>query len=1293
MDMQIKTLPSVKRALLSIGSFLILFQMLLSPPVHAFGITLDGKTKFAGTPSGIIRDIEIVEESTFIASENGVFHLLGGRSEVIHYNCSNLRGTVADLSLGHKDILWIVEYGVGVFAYDLISGNATQPFKSEKWPKYAWRIEELNDYLVVSLIQGVVVVEKATGQIQNWASEIGVGYVSGVFSISTQNGSTAFLASSNYLLKVDAAAHTVKKIPVEMSFPKLGGIDSVSISKDEMFVGGREGLYKQNLKTEVKEFYPFENNTTSAYAMSDVFHSEGGRIYVAAGGLFEITNNTLKKPSFMSPLLGSEAIKSITRIKETSTGELLLASSQLGLISLSSTHEAINLVHRDDSVYRKNIHEFGYDDDTTFVVKTRKDVFELDIDTGELLSNSVNQNSNCIGARARQVRSIHIENNSGFDYCDLENTVQFNADSETFYSYRDNGENAVFELIRDHQIVDRFPAPKKMKDAFLSQSGEIVGFDTYNSIHIQMSKFNWKTISPNEGGWSSISCLIEIENEYLVCTSGQGVKSINKKTGEIDTYDRFADHDLRFIRAGMMSGKGNIWVSTNKGLYVLSKEDDVFSFKESHGIYDTDFEYGGLQQVGEKILLLGDRYSYVISEEALLKAIKLRNERKKEVVYSKFSWIDKSNVTHTVYPQYTRAQLPIVVDSDFTELSVDFVTSSHLDSDRETLEFRIIGIDDNWKPHPRSQAYLAISDIGHGVYEVQAKIAGSGNPIQSLRFIVDTPFYLTSGACLIYFGVFVLFLWAFRKQLIQEGWRWFKSTTLYTHLTRFEITDGQSKFEKMLRSKERQISDITHELRTPIQVIQGTLEQASGDTSITTKEFINIKENMRRVEQLIEQMRNDIPRASAAADYFKIYSLENIRFMVSSLEPLAKQKRQNLEIRIKGKRDISLVSDSLEKIITNLVQNAIKYTQEQGNIRVSVSIDSKILRITVTDDGEGIDDLIQDKVFDRFIRGETKEEGQGIGLSIVKSLVELNQGVVEVDSKRGVGTKFIVTLPVDDIEFVNSQAEELQLKGNASHQKSLLIVDDSREFRAHVFDLLSKNYRCLVAGNGEQALDVMQRFLVDLVITDQMMPKMDGLGLTREIRAHASHHSIPILMLSAKTAPELEKAALEEKVDYFLAKPVSNDEIVLRIEHFLSMREAQSLDEKGCNIPVFEYGCLEVAEFDNEKDTAFYLNFMAVLDKNFHREEFNRDQAAEQLLMSTRSLNRRMAELFKYNFSEFLSRYRIEKSIPILLEGNSVLDTCLDVGFGTAAYFSTSFKKVKNVPPKKYIEEYKRTVA
>jgi len=176
-------------------------------------------------------------------------------------------------------------------------------------------------------------------------------------------------------------------------------------------------------------------------------------------------------------------------------------------------------------------------------------------------------------------------------------------------------------------------------------------------------------------------------------------------------------------------------------------------------------------------------------------------------------------------------------------------------------------------------------------------------------------------------------------------------------------------------------------------------------------------------------------------------------------------------------------------------------------------------------------------------------------------------------------------------------------------------------------------------------------------------------------------------MFTASSDPTVEQIALEMKVDYYLMKPSSNQEIEMRVEHLLAIRDTNVQPEKGIDNELFKYGCLSIPEFKTEKDMAFYLNFIAVLENHYQDEEFSRDQAAKALLISPRSLNRRMAELFDYNFSEFLSRYRIEKSIPILLEGSSILNACLDVGFATSAYFSTSFKRIMGIPPKKFVEQ------
>ncbi|APE00644.1 hybrid sensor histidine kinase/response regulator [Alteromonas mediterranea] len=1294
MDLRIETTLKYCAKYLGLGAILVIFCLFFSNTSHALEVSLNGKTKFAGISAGIIRDVEVVGDSVYIASENGVFKYLGGQSEKVAYSSSpEMHGTISDLFFDGKETLWIVEFGVGVHKYNLETGASEMFSKNTKWPKYAWKIAALEHFLVVSLIQGVIIVEKSTGVVQDWASNIGVGHVDKVLSIAVHKNEIVYLTSEEGLIVVTPEKTAIELVNLAKTLPLLSKIHSVAVSENNVYIGGKEGVYLWDTFTGEFSFYSFKELSDSVGPVSDIYVSREGRIFIAAGGLYEIVKAEIRKPAFMSPLITSEGIKSIVKLTEISSGELLLASSQLGLISITPSHEAINLIHANDQVLRKNIKTFGVSEEFGYAVKTKDKSYLINLENGELTPSDFWQGNQCIDKNLKIVNKTYSKSIANYAYCDSPFSHSINNSDSSYYAYHDDGEQGFYDLIVNDVIVDKIPAPRQMLFSLSTSSGEIAGFDTKSNFHIQMSKFHWKTISPDEGHWVGLTCLIELEEVFLVCTSGQGVKSISKRNGNIKQSKFHFENEARFIRGGQLTSNKNLWFLTNMGLYAFTPGEQVFLFDESDGFFDTDFEYRGIRELGDRLIILGDKYSYVVDEIKAIEAMKVKQDIKSKVIFTRVEWVDSEMTPRSLSPSSLLENSPIKLENSFNELSLDFRTNSYSAHETQELEFRILGIEDEWKVHPMPQAFLTVSDLNAGHYEFQARVKGEESPVSSLLFEVALPLYLQSYALLCYLLITLCIFILYRVGYLTILWGQFKTTTLYTLLTRYEITDGHSKFEKMLRSKERFINEITHELRTPIQVINGSLEKISDTDMGTRKELVCVQDNMKRVEQLINQMNHDVPTALSIEDYYKSYSLEKIRFIVLSLEPLAKQKRQNLEVRIKGKKEVLLISDSLEKILANLVQNAVKFTPELGTIKVSAVQDSKVLKITVSDDGEGIEDNLQSKVFERFARGNTEIEGNGVGLTMVKTLVELNQGEVTLQSQKGVGTRITVTLPIDDIAFLNSHAENLSPTNAETSKKSLLIVDDSREFRSYLFELFSPKYRCLVARNGTQALDVMQHYLVDVVITDQMMHEMDGLSLTKAIRSNASYANIPILMLTAKTGAELEKSALEEKVDYFLAKPASNEEIMLRVEHLLAVREAKEQGEEGRDQPVFKFGCLKIREFDNEKDMAFYLNFIAVLEKNYHDESFNRDQAATALLISPRSLNRRMSELFDYNFSEFLSRFRVEKSIPLLLEGKSILDTCLDVGFGTAAYFSTSFKKIMHLPPKKFVEQYNKTVA
>jgi CheY-like chemotaxis protein/AraC-like DNA-binding protein len=1262
---------------------ILLFCLLIIPKLsQAIGINLEGVTSFDGIPSGVIRDLEVSDKVVYVAAENGVFEVIGNESEKLEFNTfDQATGIISDIHMNDSD-LWIVEYGVGVFKVNLKTKKSQKIFSERDWSSSVWSMAMTPTHLYFSLIDDVIKVDRKTGRSTSINSQLKTFKLNSVYSLFANN-SDVYIASDKGYISIEGTQNSPQEFKLGDTLPLLSSATLIKVIDNELYIGGIEGLYILGRK---ERYIPTEG--ISGTFIHDVVKDDDGKIWVSDGRLLMLEGEKFSAPSFMNPILTSESIRSITKIAIGPFNSILIASSQLGLISLPKTKVVTNLVSFKGSVLRENIQKTSTNETET-VVRTENGLFTLNERNGELVNKfSEKKDTNFCTSREEKI-FLQLKELSPSLLCKSSFAHSIIESKNAFYFYFDDGEEANYYYVVDNTIQDIIKAPKRVVYSVLLSGGELAAFDEFDDVHFQLSKFNWRTITAEEGHWFGLQCLIELEEQYLLCTSGAGLKEIDKKSGSVSTSAISGLESLRFIRGAMVTEENHLWIASNMGLFIKPHHSESASkVGIQFGLFDTDFEYKSFEQLNEKVLVKGDKYSYLLDEKKLIESLNTFSAMDVSTVLSYVQWSDGEGQHIVYFPE----SFDFKFDRSFKEVTFNFVVSDFYNKSRG-IEFKLD--DDAWVFHNKPAMNLTLSDMNTGTHTLKVSIPTDKEPSKELtiHFQIEPPIWTSYIGYTIYLVTLAVVLCLWRVGVLSKLYEKFKTTKAYNHLTRYEITDGQSKFEKMLRSKERFINEITHELRTPIQLINGSLENMSHTSNLASKELICVQDNMKRVEQLVNQMSQDVPKASAAADYYRTYSPDNIKFIALSLEPLAKQKRQSLEVRIKGKKEISLINDSLEKILANLIQNAIRFTPELGTIKVVATQDSKMLKIVVSDDGEGIEDRLQNKIFERFTKGSGKHEGLGIGLAMVKTLVELNQGEIALESQKGVGTKVTVTLPIDDIEYVNSHAEKLSPANAKSNKKSILIVDDSREFRSYLFDMFSSKYRCLVARNGVQALDVMQHYLVDLVITDQMMHEMDGLSLTKAIRSNTSYANIPILMLTAETGAELEKSALEEKVDYFLAKPASNEEITLRVEHLLSVREAKEREEEESEEPAFKFGCLKIPEFDNEKDMAFYLNFIAVLEKNYHNESFNRDQAASQLLISPRSLNRRMSELFDYNFSEFLSRFRIEKSIPLLLEGNSILDTCLDVGFGTAAYFSTSFKKVMNLPPKKFVEQYNKTVA
>lgn len=1257
--------------------------------VNALSVTLDGRNKFAGIPSGIIYDVEVVGDAIYVASENGVFEVIGGRSSKLAFNTErNLTGTISDIEYDSSGHLWIVEYGVGVFQIRLSDRTAKEFILPDEWKKYVWTLSITDTHAAFSLVSGVYVVNKSTGKVAEWAKDIGVGSVSKAYSVISANQSF-YVASENELITISLKQKLVSKDTRQDNYSELSTLNIVTLHDETMYVGGKEGIYAITEKT--KTFIPFSNAPNRLDIISDIYTSSNGEVWVAAGGLYRVSNGVIAPANFMNPTIYSESIRSITAIAETNVNELLVASSQLGLIAISEIHRAINFLHVNGNVLEKSIVAHGIDSNGDFRLSTRDKTYSVDVNSGRLTPISDNQTAACMDKNATIFIELTRARESSSVSCSELYFHTFSVSDESFYVYRDNGTSAKYYLVNDGRIVDTITAPRQVLYSTLSNAGEIIAYDAKSNIHLQLSKLSWRTVNVHDGGWSGITCLIELAEAYLICTSGMGLIELRKDTGKIGKSDILKPREIRFIRGAVLSNNDKLWVSTNMGLFVYDVVDgDSYYVGDESGILDSDFEYNSFILYGGHLIVLGDRYPYLINESVILQAILSGENKGAKPVYTHLGWGIGTQRTEIHFP--VGGEERHEVGHDYGTMAINIGTNSFLAHENQKIEFRILGLSPDWVTHPESFIYLKLSDLDYGDYQVESRILEGNNrgTLSRMQFSISPPLYFSSAAIAIYIFIFLMIIILARMGYFVPFKNYLKTTKLYQFISRYELTDGQSKFEKTLRAKDRHISNIAHDLRTPLQIILGSLEKDSEKASMSGVELSSLRQNAMRIEQLVEQMSSTVPNIEGSKSLFSQYTVEDINRVVMNLEPLAKAKRQHLDITVRGKQHISLISDSLEKIVSNLVENAIKYTPKHGHIKVCATIDDKNLKIVVSDDGEGIDACNHKKVLERFVRVHKGEiEGQGIGLALVDDLVKLNQGKLILGSALGKGTRWTVTFPIDDTELVNAEQSEESESKKWDDRQTVLVVDDSREFRTYMFNLLSKSYRCLIAKSGRQALDIMSSYHIDLVITDLMMMGLDGLSLTEKIRSHESWAATPIIILTAKTDESTKRKALEEKADYYLTKPTQNDELLLLVKHLLSLRSLTA-SNGACQPMLPQLGeSIKIPEFNSEKDMNFYLNFIEVLEKNYHNEHFNRDMAADHLLMSPRSLNRKLSELFEYNFSEFLTRFRIDKAVPLLVSGASVITTGMEVGFGTPSYFSTSFKKIKGVSPKKFVDERK----
>ncbi|QHT71800.1 tetratricopeptide repeat protein [Rhodocytophaga rosea] len=531
------------------------------------------------------------------------------------------------------------------------------------------------------------------------------------------------------------------------------------------------------------------------------------------------------------------------------------------------------------------------------------------------------------------------------------------------------------------------------------------------------------------------------------------------------------------------------------------------------------------------------------------------------------------------------------------------------------------------------------------------------------------------------------------------------------------VQQVKNEAEKADRLKTRFFTNISHELRTPLTLILGPLEKKLAGLKGDHPDFKDLhlmQSNARRLLQLINQLLDFSKLEAGSMTFHPVVGdiQKQIKFITFSFSSLAESK--NIEVLFRsayGRILARFDPDVLDKILSNLLSNAFKFTPENGQVSVSLTLAGEadsleanpVLTIRVEDTGIGIATDQLPYIFDRFFQVDTLQEwgvGTGIGLALVKELVELHQGHIQVKSEIGVGTQFTVRLPLTDCHAeVSSPAERGDEPLHINHPKPmrdgklpatyqsiqkkslplLLLVEDNMEVREFLRESFQEGFRVLEASNGVEGLDLGREHIPDLIITDRMMPHMDGIELCLQLKTDERTSHIPVIMLTAKASEESKLAGLETGADDYLAKPFSLRELKVRVNNLLKQRK--QLRQRFSRQMQLQPRDIAITSADE----TFLIKALSIIEKHLSDDAFTVEILAEKIALSRVQLHRKLKALTDQSANEFIRTIRLKRAASLLEQGyGNVSEVMYQVGFTNVSYFAGIFRKMYGVNPSEY---------
>lgn len=804
--------------------------------------------------------------------------------------------------------------------------------------------------------------------------------------------------------------------------------------------------------------------------------------------------------------------------------------------------------------------------------------------------------------------------------------------------------------------------------------------------------------------YDNILCMYsDSKGNFWVGTNGGGLSKFNKEHDKfrmIPSVKALSDNIIYSI----IEDSGNLWMATGRGVCRMNMSDEasVKLYTSIDGIKNTQFSPGAAIALSDHTLLFGG-YNGVDCYNPMYDTANSTDFSTAIVDVSVMNILlsdlyeDRENKP---LPPYTdRLSLP----HNQNNIMLTFSGLTYKAPSSVGYAYMLEGVDKEWIYVGADQRRVSYNNLQSGKYQFLVKSCnenGVWSPVETMSITILPPPWFTWWAYIIYVIIITV--------VIYISYRIIHNRIKLQNELRIEQIEHQ-KSDEVNQVKLKFFTNISHELFTPLSVMQCSVESLKMDNASDSHTLDIMQINLRRLKRLLQQIM-EFRKVESGNLRLKVSYNDIVLFIknvcAENFQPLLERKSITLDFRCEQESMFAWFDiDKLDKILYNLLSNALKYNYEGGVIVVSLRETEEQgkhrITIVVENTGDGIPENKLSGLFHRFYEGDYRKfhtQGTGIGLSLTKDLVELHHGEISVSSIVGQMTSFSINLPADKDAYSSDEIDECtgsvenhddeEFPQGLEEQKSdILLVEDDPDLLSIMNKVLGKVYNVHPASNGKEAMAYLKsEGKADIVITDYVMPEMNGIELCKLIREDEELYYLPIVMLTAKTQAEFQKLGYAAGADVYLPKPIEMSVLIAQINSIINHRRmvvkkyfseeaVETVEEKGTGL--------------SEADKEFLDKAVAIIEENMENSEFTNDMLYSKMNTTQSTMYRRLKSLMGLSPNELIRDIRIKKACELLKTTDmQVSEIAYAVGFTDPKYFSLIFKKMKGMSPKKYVESF-----